>query len=138
MLLKVKTCKEIKEKYPSSPSGVYAIKPQDSQQAFEVYCGMDKAGTTCSNIRLNYTSAPSGMYTIQPKPSEPAFEIYCGMDKTGTTCNNIQQNYPLALSGVYTIRPQLSDVEVYCDMTTAQGGWTLVYSYGFNNYVNFK
>ncbi len=56
------------------------------------------------------------------------------------SCKEIKQNNPQASDGVYkmildgTVQP----LDLYCDMTTADGGWTLVYSHGFTDYENFK
>ncbi len=44
-----------------------------------------------------------------------------------TCCLDILNSDPLATDGVYTIYPSTGIIDVYCDMTTDDGGWTLVF-----------
>jgi hypothetical protein len=75
----------------------------------------------------------SGVDTTTPPPDVPPLP-------TPKDCREAMQQGKLT-DGVVTIDPDGEGgnpaFDVYCNMTTAGGGWTLVWSYGFTNYNNF-
>ena len=56
----------------------------------------------------------------------------------GKSCKDILAKYMSPVSGTYWIKLASNKTfQVYCDMETRSGGWTLVYSYIFTDYSSF-
>ena len=62
-------------------------------------------------------------------PCAPGERCEAGACLPPRHCRDIRSNWPSLPSGTYTIRPDASTVSVWCDMDTANGGWTVIYQY---------
>ena len=74
----------------------------------------------------NSTSPAYEWSAIEPLP----VTVYGEADDPAVSCKRIREERPDVPSGVFTLASSGTPFQVYCDMESFGGGWTMVYSVG--------
>ena len=85
----------------------------------------------CINIASEYICACEHGFVEEAGRCKPCEDSHwqAGVCAEGPSCNAIKLSDPSKQDGVYYVQPQgaVTPLAVTCDMTTDNGGWTLVY-----------
>ena len=96
-----------------------------------VGCGEDLCGVSCGGCEEGLQCV-NGTCTCDPfcAPWESCTEGVCALEPQYGSCADIHASNPEWPDGVYLVDldgvGELEPFEVYCDMTMAEGGWTLI------------
>lgn len=88
-----------------------------------------QGASTISQLMLSTTLCPPGLLDCDNDASngcEPATAGSTERCSAATSCAEIKYQFPESEDGVYWITFDSSPQEVYCDMSTDGGGWTLM------------
>lgn len=99
-------------------------------------------GVSTGSMDATDSTGSTGSTGVSTDSTTAGSETTGGAPELFANCAEILAADDQAMDGVYTVDVDgegrgLEPFDVYCDMTTEDGGWTLVFAYGFTSYDPF-